>query len=262
MKNLSKKLLILLIILVIVITATITYFAMKNIKSVNNDSLKDAKSHSITNVPVDTSNWDLNKVHIEYDDDGIPVPVPMGFVGSRVTTNNNETTPHDIVYDDSVKIPITFGNQSSQTYPWYLDENNIWISSNQGKKITDSVLVSDTFTIGTNEGIQIEYSVSCEDLHNSDYLYYTITNIATNSTFDGENYETGNNDFTRIYGTSYGTDYNSLTYITKNHFLLPGTYNIRFTYHKSNSTDEGLDSRICKISKQNISDRYRCRLAL
>ena len=104
---------------------------MKNIKTSSNEGLKDSKSHSITNVPVDTSNWDLNMVHIEYDDDGIPVPVPMGFVGSRVTTNNNETTPHDIVYDDSVKTPITFGDQSGQTYPWTQKPDNVWVSSNQ-----------------------------------------------------------------------------------------------------------------------------------
>lgn len=35
---------------------------------------------------ISTENWDLNRVHIEYDSEGVPVPVPNGYVGSSIET--------------------------------------------------------------------------------------------------------------------------------------------------------------------------------
>ena len=47
---------------------------------------------------VDTSNWDLTKVNIEYDTAGVEVPVPIGFTASSVT---GEHTVNDgfVVYE-------------------------------------------------------------------------------------------------------------------------------------------------------------------
>ena len=64
-------------------------------------------------------------------------------------------------------------------------------------------------------------------------MYYTITNIETNSTIGGTS--------TKIGGTDYGTEYESLIFETQEIELEPGKYKIEFTYRKDSSTSRGLD---------------------
>lgn len=47
--------------------------------------IETAESTKADNV-VSTTNWNLNRVHIEYDSEGVPVPVPNGYVGSSIAT--------------------------------------------------------------------------------------------------------------------------------------------------------------------------------
>ena len=58
----------------------------------------DSTSGISTMSNVDTSNWDLTKVNIEYDTAGVEVPVPIGFTASSVT---GEHTVNDgfVVYE-------------------------------------------------------------------------------------------------------------------------------------------------------------------
>ena len=58
----------------------------------------DSTSGISTMSNVDTSNWDLTKVNIEYDTAGVAVPVPIGFTASSVT---GEHTVNDgfVVYE-------------------------------------------------------------------------------------------------------------------------------------------------------------------
>ena len=58
----------------------------------------DSTSGISTMSNVDTSNWDLTKVNIVYDTEGVAVPVPIGFTASSVT---GEHTVNDgfVVYE-------------------------------------------------------------------------------------------------------------------------------------------------------------------
>lgn len=56
---------------------------MQEVASVKGQDKMSAEGSMDT---ISTENWDLNRVHIEYDSEGVPVPVPNGYVGSSIAT--------------------------------------------------------------------------------------------------------------------------------------------------------------------------------
>lgn len=69
---------------------------------------KDAQiaNYATQKAPV-TSNWDMDKVHIEYDTENIAVPVPNGYVGSSATGEHTINTGF-VIYEGTDA--VTDGN--------------------------------------------------------------------------------------------------------------------------------------------------------
>ena len=121
-------------------------------------------------------------------------------------------------------------------YPWKMNSDGVWESKNQNKDGSSSILESREFTLNKKMILSFDWSVSSESYN---YVWYKITNINTSEVI-GEEYQT------RIYGTSYGTTYNSLKYETKEIELNPGTYKIEFTYKKGYGGSVGTDTAYVK----------------
>ena len=82
----NKRLIVSVILVIVIITAGLGYAHIaKNNKNKNQKEaeiiVKDEKVKAI-DEGIDTSNWDLNKVKIEYDTESVPVPVPIGWTAS------------------------------------------------------------------------------------------------------------------------------------------------------------------------------------
>lgn len=79
---------------------------------------KDAQiaNYATQKAPV-TSNWDMDKVHIEYDTENIAVPVPNGYVGSSATGEHTINTGFviyegtDAVTDENLYVAQRSRNQ-------------------------------------------------------------------------------------------------------------------------------------------------------
>lgn len=137
------------------------------------------------------------------------------------------------------------GLYSEGSYAWKEIYGNTWESGNNGHNSTTSTITSDAFELGEKSTISFDWSVSSESA-SYDYLYYTITNIETNSTIGGTS--------TKIGGTDYGTEYESLIFETQEIELEPGKYKIEFTYRKDSSTSKGLDKGYIRNLKINTNN--------
>ena len=135
--------------------------------------------------------------------------------------------------------------ETSGEYQWTQNEDGTWQSNNYNVNSSESVIQTQEFTIDTNKKLSFDWSVSSESA-SYDYLYYTITNVKTNATIGGVD--------TKIGGTGYGTNYNSLVFLNNEIDLTPGTYKVEFKYVKDSSQKSGLDRGYIKNVKL-VSDR-------
>ena len=141
---------------------------------------------------------------------------------------------------------------SSGTYVWTQNsDDDVWVSGNKAISSSSSTLTSDTFVLPEEGTLSFDWSVSCQTSSGTDYLYYKITNLITGAIIGG------NTTSTRIYGTSRGTVYSSLSYDTKEISLDAGTYKLEFTYYKNASTNTGLDSGYVKNARVTGSGYYK-----
>ena len=203
---------------------------------------------------VDTSKWDLNKVWIYTDPDGVKVPVPIGFTASGA--ESEKYVNHNVEKTGTIS-DLTWS--SSGTYPWIQNASNaIWQSGNYNKNNSVSELVSNEIIVGENGGyLSIEWSVSSE--LNSSYdktgiLWITITDVI-------------NGTSTTPYcmaGKKCGTNYNSLVFTKYDKELEEGRYviSIKFEKKSSNGWGYGLDRGYVKSGKflnyeENGSDKVR-----
>ena len=148
--------------------------------------------------------------------------------------NGNKKVRQEI---NSGESQLTF--KSTGTYAWKQNENGTWQSENYHVNSSTTTMESDEFTM-QNGTLTFDWSVSSESVK-YDYAYYTITNVKTGKTIGGIN--------TKIGGTSYGTDYNSLKFNSVEQKLDAGTYKISFTYRKDSSGHTGLDRAYVKNAK-------------
>ena len=72
----------------------------------NNGEDTQIANYATQKAPV-TSNWDMDKVHIEYDTENIAVPVPNGYVGSSATGEHTINTGF-VIYEGTDA--VTDGN--------------------------------------------------------------------------------------------------------------------------------------------------------
>ena len=218
----------------------------KVIRNGNNytfDLISGSIREEIQDIQIDTT--DVNNPIIEITIDNEPV-----FTLTKLDAQTNEPIEGvtfeftdmnggDIVdangkvigYNELANVSLTSGGNC----PWIQNEDGTWQSGNYNQHNTTSTLVSNNFTIEKDGILSFKWSVSSE---NSDYLYYTITNVNTGATIGGTN--------TKIYGTTYGTNYNNLQYEEISIELEEGTYNIEFVYKKDGSTNTGLDRGFVK----------------
>ena len=168
--------------------------------------------------------------------------------------NRNATIAKDIngeyigTLEGEAPTEITF--TSAGSYPWTQNTDGVWFSGNKAKSNTSTTMTSNEFTIIEPREIKFEWTVSSESA-SYDYLYYTVTNVATNTTVTG-----GDTSAYRIGGTDRGTVYESLKWDTKTIKLEPGTYTISFTYRKDGSQDKGLDTGYVRNVDLGMSGKY------
>lgn len=127
---------------------------------------------------------------------------------------------------------------SSGENGWSQNADGIWQSENYNMPNTTSSLKSENFTLNAKGNVIVEASVSSQT---SDYLYARIINLDTNAIVSSQT----------IRGTTYGTEYNNLTYTEMKFTLEPGRYNVLMEYKKNASVDEGLDRGFVKSIKLN-----------
>lgn len=96
---------------------------MQEVASVEGQEKMNAEGSVAT---ISTENWDLNKVHIEYDSEGVPVPVPNGYVGSSVVTQlddagnvllEGENTVNDgfVIYEGTEAVTVENREEAQTT---------------------------------------------------------------------------------------------------------------------------------------------------
>ena len=215
-------------------------YYIKEIESVYGYELSEEKllftvnDQNVENVIQKTGKEVRSKANLELlkvDDKG---KLLQGVEFELFDENGNKKVRQEI---DSGESQLTF--KSTGTYAWKQNENGTWQSENYHVNNSTTTMESDEFTM-QNGTLTFDWSVSSESV-NYDYAYYTITNVKTGETIGGIN--------TKIGGTSYGTDYNSLKFNSVEQKLDAGTYKISFTYRKDSSGHTGLDRAYVKNAK-------------
>ena len=100
----------------------------------------DSKGTETTTNTVDTSNWDLTKVDIVYDTANVAVPVPKGYVASKVDGENTVNTGF-VIYEGTTEVTNdNKWNESCTRNQWVWipvpEVNNIYETDSRGKKIS------------------------------------------------------------------------------------------------------------------------------
>ena len=171
--------------------------------------------------------------------DNVQVPVPKGYVASRVTGENYVTPEYQhtsIPYKGNYT-ELTWSSPEGEQYPWTQDENGIWISGNQGIPNSTSTLESEEFEYVKGTILTINYTCSNGW---GDYFNIYLINLT-------------NNIEQRIVKKEYNNISSSFNYITSNFTWTmnngeTGRYIIRVIYSKNESGNSGQDSGYIKPS--------------
>ena len=139
---------------------------------------------------------------------------------------------------------LSFSPNTSDSNPWTLNEDNIWVSGNKGVHSSTSELLSDEFTVGLDGGyLSIQWSVSSEP--GQDKLSLVAVNTGTSHS----------TELKKISGTANGTAYTNLIYESYGEKLEAGTYKLSIKYTKDSNTSNGADSGYIKSgSIKNFDD--------
>lgn len=113
-----------------------------------------------------TENWDLSKVWVYTDPDGVKVPVPIGWTASGAESeryvNHNVTktgTLSNLTFTPREK---TWEHDDSDTdKAWLLNTDNVWVSQNYHLDSSEAELVTNEFTIGEGRRL-FKYRVECK----------------------------------------------------------------------------------------------------
>ena len=209
---------------------------------------------NVDEIQVDNTNPDNPVISITIDNDPVftltkvdaETGEPLEGVGFEITDldGNPVTDANGNIVGVTELGKITF--TSTGEYPWTQNEDGTWQSGNYNVNSSTSTLASNEFTVEEKAKISFDWTVSSENA-NYDYLYYTITNLDTNETIGGTN--------TKIGGTSYGIEYDSLKYNAIEEDIEPGKYKIEFVYRKDSSSSRGLDRGYIKNIKLTNGER-------
>ena len=99
----------------------------KNRKNEAVVGIEEEKSYK-TNEEIIAS-WDLNKVNVVYDLDGVPVPVPKGYVGSSVADEKRINTGFVIYEGESEVNGEDLFNEQKTRNQW------VWVPVNDVSRI-------------------------------------------------------------------------------------------------------------------------------
>ena len=99
----------------------------KNKKNEALVGIEEEKSYK-TNEEIIAS-WDLNKVNVVYDLDGVPVPVPKGYVGSSVADENRINTGFVIYEGETAVNELDLFNEQKTRNQW------VWVPVNDVSRI-------------------------------------------------------------------------------------------------------------------------------
>ena len=208
---------------------------------------------AIEDVVVDNTNPDNPIINITIDNDPVftltkvdaETGEPLEGVGFEITDlDGNYVTDANgnlIGINEIEELSLS----STGKYLWTQNEDGIWQSGNYNISSSDSILTSERFTITENTILSFDWSVSSQNYY--DYLYYRVINTVTDEIIGGTN--------TKISGTSYGTEYESLIFKNKQIELEPGTYNIEFVYYKNSYSNSGTDRGYVKNLKLISADK-------
>ena len=164
------------------------------------------------------------------DPDGNKVPVPHGFTVSGA--ESEKYVNHNVEMRGTWE-ELTFHSEGD--YPWTQNNDGVWQSGNYNVANSTSALESDEFTVGEDGGyLNIEWCISSQA--RADLLSIEATNIDTGIV----------KELTKISGTNFGTNYNSLIYTKYNVEFEKGTYLLTIKYSKNSSSNVGLDSGYLK----------------
>ena len=199
--------------------------------------------HIVVKFEAERVNYKVTKIWVDNNDAGGKRPEQLEIQ----LYDGNELVDSGLLGEAHPSIPdITYNNTTlPSSYPWTQNVDRTWQSSNYKVDDSTSKLITSDFEVTDGLRVAFDWSVSSES-PSYDYLYYTITNVDSGATIGG----TSN----KIGGTSYGTQYDSLSFDHVTVSLQPGTYKMEFTYTKDGSVSNGLDRGYVKNLKLEMSD--------